>query len=184
MRRHPAPAPASAPASRSVCARTRTRASALASALAATVLAFAPPAAAAPADKPRVLSGWTQVSGASQNAWVAARDDRSAWDSYGFDWSTDYCTTSPDNPFGFPFRTACARHDFGYRNYRAAGEFQAAKSRLDDMFHADLKRACARYAGVRKASCDGTAWTYYQAVRAFHPSPDPGPDPSPPLLSS
>ncbi|MBT2447623.1 phospholipase [Streptomyces sp. ISL-43] len=133
-------------------------------------LACAPPAAAAPevpADKPLVLSGWTQGSGASYESWTAARGNRDTWQSYGFDWSTDYCTTSPDNPFGFPFRMACARHDFGYRNYKAAGEFAAAKSRLDGMFHADLKRVCAHYSGARKVSCDGTAWTYYQAVKAF-----------------
>ncbi|MFZ3470479.1 phospholipase [Streptomyces sp. 4.24] len=135
-------------------------------------LALAPSAAAAaapevPADKPQVLSVWTQGTGASYESWTAARANRDAWQSYGFDWSTDYCTTSPDNPFGFPFRTACARHDFGYRNYKAAGELAAAKNRLDDMFHADLKRVCARYSGAKKASCDGTAWTYHQAVKAF-----------------
>ncbi|WP_442815031.1 phospholipase [Streptomyces sp. NBC_01298] len=140
----------------------------------AAVLAFASPASAArqqtplvPQDKPLVLSGWTQPGAASQAAWAAARENRAEWEPYGFDWSTDYCTTSPDNPFGFPFRTACARHDFGYRNYKAAGGFPAAKPRLDEMFHSDLKRVCARYSGARKASCDGTAWTYYQAVKAF-----------------
>ncbi len=136
-------------------------------AAAAGALALASPADAAPADKPQVLSSWTQTSAASQNAWLAARDNQSAWSAYGFDWSTDYCTTSPDNPFGFPFQTACARHDFGYRNYKAAGTFDANKSRLDDAFYADLKRVCAAYSGLKKTSCDSTAWTYYQAVKAF-----------------
>ncbi|WP_420717961.1 phospholipase [Streptomyces sp. H34-S4] len=149
------------------------RVSALASGAVAVVLAFAPPASAAlrapevPQDKPQVLSGWTQPGPASQDAWAVARGQQGEWGAYGFDWSTDYCTTSPDNPFGFPFRTACARHDFGYRNYKAAGELQAVKPRLDEMFHSDLKRVCGRYAGARKASCEGTAWTYYQAVKAF-----------------
>ncbi|MDT3728500.1 phospholipase [Streptomyces sp. DSM 41972] len=136
-------------------------------AAAAGALALASPADAAPADKPQVLSSWTQTSAASQNAWLAARGNQSAWSAYGFDWSTDYCTTSPDNPFGFPFQTACARHDFGYRNYKAAGTFDANKSRLDDAFYADLKRVCATYSGLKKTSCDSTAWTYYQAVKAF-----------------
>lgn len=161
MRHRPSPAPTRSPA----------RASALVSAaVAVAVLALAAPASAAPevpADKPQVLSGWTRESSASYDAWFAARAEQDAWAAYGFDWSTDYCTTSPDNPFGFPFRTACARHDFGYRNYKAAGGFPAAKPRLDEMFHADLRRVCARYSGARKASCDGTAWTYYQAVKAF-----------------
>ncbi|MFF5744032.1 phospholipase [Streptomyces althioticus] len=136
-------------------------------AAAAGALALASPADAAPADKPQVLSSWTQTSAASQNAWLAARGNQSAWSAYGFDWSTDYCTTSPDNPFGFPFQTACARHDFGYRNYKAAGTFNANKSRLDDAFYADLKRVCATYSGLKKTSCDSTAWTYYQAVKVF-----------------
>ncbi|OKK19584.1 hypothetical protein AMK16_16030 [Streptomyces sp. CB00455] len=137
-------------------------------AAAAALLTPAPAAAAAaavPADKPHVLSRWTQTDAASHRAWATAREHRDAWAAYGFDWSTDYCTTSPDNPLGFPFRSACARHDFGYRNHRAAGTFPAAKSRLDKAFHADLKRICARYRGARRASCDSTAWTYYQAVR-------------------
>ncbi|MEU3665445.1 phospholipase [Streptomyces virginiae] len=141
---------------------------ALTTATASAVLALAPAAWAAPevpADKPQVLSRWTQPSAASYDAWADAREHRAAWAAYGFDWSTDQCTTSPDNPFGFPFAAACARHDFGYRNHRAAGLFPAAKARLDEAFHADLKRVCARYTGSRKRSCDGTAWTYYQAVR-------------------
>ncbi|MFF3090210.1 phospholipase [Streptomyces nojiriensis] len=141
---------------------------ALATAAATAVLALAPAAWAAPqvpADKPQVLSRWTQTSAASHQAWAEARAHRAAWAAYGFDWSTDQCTSSPDNPFGFPFADACARHDFGYRNHRAAGLFPAAKARLDLAFHADLKRVCAQYSGPRRNSCDGTAWTYYQAVR-------------------
>ncbi|MFG2879216.1 phospholipase [Streptomyces sp. NPDC048337] len=150
---------------------SRRLAPALASAAAAAVLALAPSAATAapavPGDKPQVLSRWTQTDAASYRAWADARDHRDTWAAYGFDWSTDYCTSSPDNPFGFPFRTACARHDFGYRNHRAAGLFAVAKSRLDEAFHADLRRVCAQYSGGRKASCDSTAWTYYQAARLF-----------------
>ncbi|MER8085750.1 phospholipase [Streptomyces sp. NPDC056178] len=134
-------------------------------ALAMTVaLLSVTPASAAPADKDAVLARWTQSGATSYDAFFAARADQGAWSSYGFDWSTDYCTTSPDNPLGFPFRNACARHDFGYRNYKAAGSFGANKSRLDDAFYGDLKRVCATYSGVKKATCDATAWTYYQAV--------------------
>ncbi|WP_345041694.1 phospholipase [Streptomyces sannanensis] len=129
------------------------------------VLLPATSAQAAPADKNAVLSSWTQTSATSYNAFFAARANQSAWSAYGFDWSTDYCTTSPDNPFGFPFKNSCVRHDFGYRNYKAAGTFSTNKVRLDDAFYADLKRVCSAYTGVKKSSCDGTAWTYYQAVR-------------------
>ncbi|KOY58853.1 MULTISPECIES: phospholipase [unclassified Streptomyces] len=143
----------------------------LASVAMAAVLVVATPASAAPADKPQVLGTWTQTSATSYNAWAAARGNQGQWAAYGFDWSTDYCTTSPDNPFGFPFQMSCARHDFGYRNYKAAGAFPANKSRLDDALYADLKRVCSAYSGVKKGSCDSTAWTYYQAVKAFGVSP-------------
>lgn len=132
-----------------------------------TVVATAAAADAAPADKPQVLSSWTQTSASSYNAWVAARNNQSAWSAYGFDWSTDYCSSSPDNPFGFPFSTSCARHDFGYRNYKAIGAFDANKSCLDSAFYEDLKRVCANYSGASKTACNSTAWTYYQAVKAF-----------------
>ncbi|MCX4783690.1 phospholipase [Streptomyces sp. NBC_01264] len=135
------------------------------------IVAFAGPAVAAPADKPQVLSSWTQTGAASYNAWSAARSAQGSWAAYGFDWSTDYCSSSPDNPFGFPFQNACARHDFGYRNYKAAGSFSTNKPRLDDAFYNDLKRVCSAYSGVKKTSCDSTAWTYYQAVKAFGTSP-------------
>ncbi|MEV6015709.1 MULTISPECIES: phospholipase [unclassified Streptomyces] len=131
------------------------------------VTATATAADAAPADKPQVLSNWTQTSASSYNTWVAARANQAAWSAYAFDWSTDYCSDSPDNPFGFPFATSCARHDFGYRNYKAAGTFSANKPRLDSMLYADLERVCANYSGVTKGTCDSTAWTYYQAVKAL-----------------
>ncbi|MCP8711861.1 phospholipase [Streptomyces sp. AC04842] len=131
------------------------------------VLGTATAADAAPADKPQVLASWTQTSASSHNQWAAARANQGAWAAYGFDWSTDYCSSSPDNPFGFPFQIACARHDFGYRNYKAAGSFSANKSRLDSAFYEDLKRVCNGYGGATKTACDSTAWTYYQAVKAF-----------------
>ncbi|MFF7721937.1 phospholipase [Streptomyces luteogriseus] len=132
-----------------------------------TVIGAATSASAAPADKPQVLANWTQTSASSYNTWAAARANQAAWAAYAFDWSTDYCSSSPDNPFGFPFAMSCARHDFGYRNYKASGSFSVNKSRLDSAFYEDLKRVCAAYSGGTKTSCTSTAWTYYQAVRAF-----------------
>ncbi|MCQ8190595.1 phospholipase [Streptomyces rugosispiralis] len=134
---------------------------------AAATIALAAPAQAVPADKQQVLTGWTQTSASSYNTWLAARNNQGAWTAYQFDWSTDYCSSSPDNPFGFPFQTACARHDFGYRNHKAMGIFDANKSRLDSAFYEDLKRVCNAYSGATKTSCDATAWTYYQAVKIF-----------------
>jgi hypothetical protein len=132
-----------------------------------TVVATASAAGAVPADKPQILASWTQASASSYSLWAAARANQAAWSAYAFDWTTDYCSSSPDNPFGFPFSRSCARHDFGYRNYKAAGAFSANKSRLDNAFYEDLKRVCAGYSGGTKSACNSTAWTYYQAVRAF-----------------
>jgi Prokaryotic phospholipase A2 len=119
------------------------------------------------ADKLGVLSGWTQTTAASTNAWNAARLDRSAWTAYGFDWSTDYCSDSPDRPLGYDFTLPCWHHDFGYRNYKAMGPFPANKDRLDTMFYNDLKRKCATYSGALQPPCVSLAWTYYQAVHMF-----------------
>ncbi|MFC9282533.1 phospholipase [Streptomyces collinus] len=132
-----------------------------------TVTATATAATAAPADKPQVLANFTQTTASSYNAWAAARANQSAWSAYAFDWSTDYCSSSPDNPLGFPFKMSCARHDFGYRNYKAAGTFSANKARLDSALYEDLKRVCNGYGGATKTACNSTAWTYYQAVKAF-----------------
>ena len=135
---------------------------------AALVLAIASPAAAVTAEqKAAVLSGWTQVSSSSYNAWNSARQNQGAWADYAFDWSTDYCSTSPDQPLGFDFRLSCHRHDFGYRNYKAAGSFPANKSRLDDMFYNDLKNKCSTYNAFVRPACLSLAYTYYQAVKAF-----------------
>ncbi|HEV7655716.1 MAG TPA: phospholipase [Mycobacteriales bacterium] len=128
---------------------------------------LAQPAAAAPADKPAVLASFTQTSAASYTTFFAARGNQGAWAAYAFDWSTDKCSSSPDNPLGFPFANSCVRHDFGYRNYKAIGTFSANKPRLDTMLLTDLERVCARYSGVVKGACDSLAHTYYEAVHVF-----------------
>ncbi|HET8658900.1 MAG TPA: phospholipase [Micromonosporaceae bacterium] len=132
------------------------------------VLGLAGPAHAVTLEeKLAVMSSWTQTSVTSYNAWNSARLNQGAWAAYGFNWSTDYCSNSPDNPLGFDFRLACYRHDWGYRNYKAVGLFSANKPRLDDAFYADMKRKCATYSVVLQPPCYSFAWTYYQAVRAF-----------------
>lgn len=131
-------------------------------------LGLAAPAHAVTVDeKLAVLSSWTQTSATSYNSWNTARQNQAAWAAYAFDWSTDFCSSSPDNPLGFDFRLSCYRHDFGYRNYKAMGQFSANKPRLDDAFYADMKRKCATYNVFVRPACYSLAWTYYQAVRAF-----------------
>ncbi|KAK8922448.1 putative secreted protein [Metarhizium anisopliae] len=75
---------------------------------------------------------------------------RNANDPPLLDWSSDGCTSSPDNPFGFPFLPACHRHDFGYQNYRIQTRFtKAAKAKIDSNFKSEL------------------ADVYYEAVKEF-----------------
>lgn len=51
---------------------------------------------------------------------VAARN---ANNPPSLDWSSDGCSSSPDNPLGFNFENSCLRHDFGYRNFKAQSRF-------------------------------------------------------------
>jgi Prokaryotic phospholipase A2 len=134
----------------------------------ALALAVAAPAAAVTAEQRlSVMSTWSQPNSSSYNGWNSARQDQGSWSAYGFDWSTDYCSSSPDQPLGFDFRMPCYRHDFGYRNYKAANAFDANKSRIDDSFYFDLKTKCATYNAFVRPACYSLAWTYYEAVRTF-----------------
>jgi hypothetical protein len=133
-----------------------------------TAVALATPAAAVTAEeKLAVMSTFTQTSVGSYNTWNAARQNQAAWASYQFDWSTDYCSSSPDQPLGFDFRLSCQRHDWGYRNYKAMSQFPSNKSRIDDAFYQDLRRKCATYNSIVRPACNSLAWTYYQAVKEF-----------------
>ncbi|WP_376774709.1 phospholipase [Saccharothrix violaceirubra] len=79
------------------------------------------------------------------------------------DWSSDGCSWSPDNPFGFKFLPACHRHDFGYRNYKRQARFtEASRLRIDDRFKADMYQQCGS-----NWACKRTADLYYKAVREF-----------------
>jgi len=79
------------------------------------------------------------------------------------DWSSDGCSDSPDNPFGFNFVKACYRHDFGYRNYKKQSRFnETTRLSIDNNFKKDLYEICAG-----NWACDRTADVYYAAVRQF-----------------
>jgi hypothetical protein len=132
------------------------------------VFAFAPPAHAVTLEqKLATLSGFTQPAAASAASWRAAWQNQASWIDYAFDWSTDLCSSSPDQPLGFDFRMSCRRHDFGYRNYKAVSQFPANKDRIDSAFYFDMREVCAGYSGVAKSTCNGLARTYYEAVRQF-----------------
>ncbi|MFC7528062.1 phospholipase [Actinoplanes sp. GCM10030250] len=135
--------------------------------LAGTTILPAGPAWGVVPDKGTLLARWTQPTAESTAEWNAARRDRGKWAEYGFDWSTDYCSHGPEKPVGFDFRNACRHHDFGYRNYRAAGTFAAHKRRIDEVFRADLRRTCDGYRTLVQPVCNTVAWTYYQATVNF-----------------
>lgn len=63
---------------------------------------------------------------------------RNAQDPSTLDWTSDGCTDSPDNPFGFPYVPACNRHDFGYQNYRLQNRFtDSGKLNIDNNFKSE-----------------------------------------------
>lgn len=114
-----------------------------------------------------VLESLTSPGSGSYDAWNIGRFYPATYAAYEFDWSTNYCNWAPDNPLGFTFESACARHDFGYRNYKAAQRFEANKDRIDLAFYGDMQRVCANYADAVRPACYGLATVYYEAARAF-----------------
>jgi len=79
------------------------------------------------------------------------------------DWSSDGCSSSPDDPFGFTFLPACHRHDFGYRNYKRQGRFnETTRLNIDNKFRSDMYSICGS-----NWWCKRTADVYYYAVRQF-----------------
>jgi hypothetical protein len=92
------------------------------------------------------------------------------------DWSSDGCSLPMpvkkygQNPFGWPYRQACERHDFGYRNYieqkRCTNSPNGGTRKLiDQVFLADLRGICAHVKARKR--CNALAAVYYNAVRRF-----------------
>lgn len=144
--------------------RTSLRAS-LRAALAAVATALAlvlgaGTAAALPAAELRAVTD-DYVFARSLPGFTALRVERPYADQ--LDWSSDGCSSSPDQPFGYAFLPACHRHDFGYRNYKRQARFTAAnRLRIDDRFLADMYSVCGG-----DGSCRSVARVYYSAVRLF-----------------
>ena len=114
-----------------------------------------------------LLQSLTSPGPGSFTAWNNGRLNPAIYAAYEFDWSTDFCTGAPDNPLGFPFELPCARHDFGYRNYKAAQRFEANKDRLDSALYTDLQLTCAPYPGDVRQVCLALAEVFYKAVLIF-----------------
>ncbi|KAF2738791.1 hypothetical protein EJ04DRAFT_26519 [Polyplosphaeria fusca] len=102
----------------------------------------------------------------SISAFEAARN---ALSPPSLDWSSDGCSSSPDNPFGFNFLQCCHRHDFGYRNYKKQGRFtDGGKASIDSNFKKDMYNQCQTEGGAFEvAACKGVADVYYEAVKNF-----------------
>ncbi|KAF2114561.1 prokaryotic phospholipase A2-domain-containing protein [Lophiotrema nucula] len=93
---------------------------------------------------------------------------RNAKNPPSLDWTSDGCSDSPDNPFGFDFLFSCHRHDFGYRNYKIQGRFEAGKPSIDSNFKKDMYAQCQTEGGAFEiAACKGVADVYYEAVKEF-----------------
>lgn len=92
---------------------------------------------------------------------------RNALNPSYLDWESDGCTSSPDNPLGFPYVPACNRHDFGYNNYRLQSRFTvSAKASIDSNFKDDLYYQCD-VNGSFVSVCKALADVYYAAVVEF-----------------
>ncbi|MFE9566793.1 phospholipase A2 [Streptomyces sp. NPDC006487] len=119
-------------------------------------------------DKVERLNEFTKRGDAAFAAWRDARISHFGAkdpDPYGFRWDNNGCNVIKDKfeAVGFDFYAACARHDFGYRNYREAlGEEgfrngvlgvtgvgpDGPKARVDDVFKQDLEKECNRWIKV------------------------------------
>ncbi|KAI1846912.1 hypothetical protein JX266_007133 [Neoarthrinium moseri] len=92
---------------------------------------------------------------------------RNAKNPSSLDWESDGCTSSPDNPLGFPYVPACNRHDFGYNNYRLQSRFTvSAKDAIDTNFKDDLYYQCDVY-GRSVSICKVLADVYHAFVVEF-----------------
>ncbi|KAF5128591.1 putative secreted protein [Metarhizium anisopliae] len=93
------------------------------------------------------------------------------------DWTSDGCTSSPNNPFNFPFLPACHRHDFGYANFRLQTRFtRTNKLKIDMQFRTEAL-ANVYYSAVRvfgghdqtpgKRMNNGLLWEYHALVDIY-----------------
>lgn len=94
------------------------------------------------------------------------------------DWSTNFCGIGglpgnagekfPDSGAHFDFKAACARHDFGYVNYKKLNEWdQATKDYVDEVFRVDMRTHCKTRGFAYRGPCYTTTGIYLAAVRAY-----------------
>ena len=85
------------------------------------------------------------------------------------DWTTDGCSAPIVGSEGrsFNFRTACNRHDFGYRNFKALGLFDTStRTLVDEQLHRDMNTYCSSQRRSFKVRCIAWSEIFYTMVRA------------------
>ncbi|KAF1830313.1 hypothetical protein BDW02DRAFT_483952, partial [Decorospora gaudefroyi] len=77
-------------------------------------------------------------------------------------WKSDACTGVDDKPFGWDFKSACRRHDFGTRNYKHQHRWtKHNKKRVDHKFKHDMLDQC------HHGPCRSMAKLYYWGAKHF-----------------
>lgn len=85
------------------------------------------------------------------------------------DWTTDGCSAPIVGSEGrsFNFRTACDRHDFGYRNFKILGIFDTStRTLIDEQLHRDMNTYCDSQRRTFKVRCVAWSEIFYTMVRA------------------
>jgi len=85
------------------------------------------------------------------------------------DWTTDGCSAPIVGSEGrsFNFRTACDRHDFGYRNFKALGLFDTStRTLIDEQLLRDMNTSCDSQRRTLKVRCVAWSEIFYTMVRA------------------
>ncbi len=89
-----------------------------------------------------------------------------------YNWESRGCSFGEiSGPFRDSFDRACARHEFGYRNYGAGGlaldTTEARRTRVDDRLRDDLTSLChGEHRGLTETPCLLAAQTVYAGARA------------------
>lgn len=87
-----------------------------------------------------------------------------------WDYSTDFCSNSPDTGPHFNFKHSCSRHDYGWRNLKKMhsrwGNVNTVANRqyVNLLFARDLYDHCNGRSIVIRGACKNTADIYIAAV--------------------
>ena len=85
------------------------------------------------------------------------------------DWTSDGCSAPIVGSQGrsFNFRSACNRHDFGYRNFKNLGLFDTStRTLIDEQLHRDMNTFCDSQRRTFKVRCIAWSEIFYTMVRA------------------